>query len=286
MAASPILSSPPVPAYRATWRAIYYEPVSGSGERWTVGIAAADAEGEEIRDTLSPLTLKCLFGEARTHVKAMIDFALDDLRAQLQSGTLLEAITPALEGVFLGPPSPAASQRGRLGVFRQAVYRSTALAAMDGLEQEPNEETAQEQLGSLETRIRLLVTGRKPALERFFNVKMPLFPDGEPIRYGFLRPGRAAQFELLRPDGLGYSRRAARAKLYELAKLRLVEPSYQAAMILATPRDEDLLYSDQQLANAKRSLRELTREAQSDAIALFPAHSDTEAAESLIRFAA
>ncbi|WP_271595907.1 hypothetical protein [Bradyrhizobium sp. CCBAU 25360] len=40
------------PSYRASWAPVFFEPITGSGERITVGIVVSDAAGGEVKRTV------------------------------------------------------------------------------------------------------------------------------------------------------------------------------------------------------------------------------------------
>src|SRR3954453_13254479 len=70
------------PSYRASWAPVFFEPITGSGERITVAIVVSDAAGHEVKRTVRDEVLKALFGSKRAHLSQMIDFVLSALRSQ------------------------------------------------------------------------------------------------------------------------------------------------------------------------------------------------------------
>jgi hypothetical protein len=110
---------PPLPSHEAQWRAIYMEPVMGSGERITVAVIAFDQDGCDALKTLSPSRLRALFGKAGIGMSSMINLVVDSALRQGQSGHLDNFKSP-LSGVYLGELRNGLSE-SRIGVLRQAA---------------------------------------------------------------------------------------------------------------------------------------------------------------------
>ncbi|MGF6282169.1 hypothetical protein ABH908_000346 [Pseudomonas frederiksbergensis] len=108
---------PDFPPYEGHWAAIYYEPIPASGERLTIAVAAWDADGHSIEDTIPPH----LFPHA---MQAMIELLLAGTRGQFEEGGI-EAV--AMPGIFVG-----AVRRGmgndRADVLRQGVSLTSSIA--------------------------------------------------------------------------------------------------------------------------------------------------------------
>ncbi|MDR3572341.1 MAG: hypothetical protein P4L50_00630 [Anaerolineaceae bacterium] len=270
------------PAYRARWSPIFFEPITGSGERITVGIILRDSQGYEVKRTIRDDILKSLYGSKKNHLLQMIETVLESF--QFQSD--IEKPHLPITGFSIGLWREASSWQERYGVFRQAIYRSSSLASLEDLDIHDDDVGAQEATKQWASRVRDQVVQLRPPLASCFNQDVPLIFDGLPPRIGFLFLKKGANFETLRPNGLPASVRAARGKLYELVKIKNKGELERGALIMGTPHDEDLTYSEKVLKATARAVTELFHEAQEDGLELLTAHSVNEAADHVLRLAA
>ncbi len=84
---------------------IYLEPVVGSGERLTIGVAVA-ANGERLVASSGVLErLEPLLGERYSHLAYVADLTLRNLDYALRTlgPGWLESWTPPLDGIYVGP---------------------------------------------------------------------------------------------------------------------------------------------------------------------------------------
>lgn len=108
---------PDFPPYEGHWAAFYYEPIPTSGERLTIAVAAWDAEGHSIEQTIP----RCLFPHA---MQSMIELLLAGTKRQFEEGGI-EAV--AMPGIFVG-----SVRRGmgsdRADVLRQGISLTSSIA--------------------------------------------------------------------------------------------------------------------------------------------------------------
>lgn len=272
----------PGPSYRANWAPVYFEPITGSGERITVAVVLSDDAGFEVTRTVRDEVLKALYGSQRAHLSQMIDFVLGALQSQSGNSTLSIPLT----GFSLGRWHEASSRSERYGILRQAVYRSCSLASLDHLDAQEDESIAQEGAKQWQVQVRESVILQRPELANNFNQDVAIISNGLPPRIGFLYDGRAANFATLRPNGLSASVGTVRGKLYELLTIKREGFVSQGAVILGAPREEDLTYGEKSLRASMRAITELMHEASEDGLDLLPAHSVSEAAEHVLALAA
>jgi hypothetical protein len=278
------LRFPEAPGYRANWSPIYFEPITGSGERITVAIVVADQEGFEVRRTIRDDVLKALYGSRRDHLSQMLEFVLDYIRSRRNFDQISESLP--VTGFSFGRWQVASSRANRLGVLRQAIYRCSSLASLDDLDTEEDDTSAQETTKNWFSDVRTRVLNARPDLAPSFNKSVPLFLGGLPARLAFLHNGRGAQFETLRPNGISVSLRSARGKIYEMMNVRRVSGLDTGTLILGAPREDDITYGQKAIAAAHQGIRELTQEAEADDIAVVVAHTVPEAADFVLSIAA
>lgn len=277
------LSSRKMPSYRANWAPVFLEPISGSGERITIGVVLRDSQGVEVKRTVRDDVLKSLYGSKKAHLSQMIEVALAAVREQVAVSNLCFPSS----GFCLGPWREASSNAERYGVFRQAIYRTSSLAALLDLESQDEDTSAQD--GTTRhwfKQIQNSVVQSRPQLASAFNVEVQLIRDGLPPRLGFLFQRKGANFETLRPNALLGTVRAARGRLFELTRVKTMGDLDTGAMILGVPRPDDLTYPEKALQAIDRALLELRHEAGQDNIAVLAAHTVDDAAKHILTFAA
>lgn len=278
------LNFPTLPTYTATWHALRFEPMRGTGECFTCAILLKDAEGVAIRSVIRDDILKALFGSYADHVQEMIDLSIESLRAHAiehdPAGWM-----PPLTGFSLAAARSGASRQERDGVFRQAIKLSAAFAQLDYAPQETDEAPALEAARTFIGRIRQQVADERADLDGYFQKSACIVPNGALVTFGFLMPRRAAHFEVLRPSTLSTSVRFARAKLYELKKARSLVPLERAALIVGVPHRDDLAFSDRQHEAIARELNELQQEAREDETDAISAESAVAAAQHVVDLA-
>lgn len=275
---------PPLPAYTATWYALRFEPMRGTGESFTCAVLLKDSDGAEIRPVIRDDILTALFGDYAAHVQDMIATAMQSLLAFAETSDPANW-SPPLTGFNLAEQRQGASQAARDGVFRQAVKLASAFSQLDFAPQESNEQPALEAARTFVLRIRQQVEQTHAELARYFDKPARIVTNGALIRFGFLMDARAAHFEVLRPATLSTSVRFARGKLYELKKARAVVPLDKSVLIVGIPHHDDLGFSDKQHAAIEREMLELKQEAAEDGTDVLPAVSDVNAADHVVALA-
>lgn len=278
------LNFPPLPGYTATWYALRFEPMRGTGEAFTCAILVKDAVGVEVRKVIRDDILTALFGQHAGHVTQLIEIAAESLAAWAREHDPGEW-HPPLTGFWLSECRQGASRIERAGVFRQAILLSAAFAQLDYAPQEMDEQPALEAARTFIGRVRDQVRAIRSELDGYFQKQARIVPNGALVQFGFLMPTRAAHFEVLRPSTLSTSVRFARGKLYELRKARALVPLERTALVIGVPHEGDLGYSDRQHAAIERELTELQQEAREDDTDVLPAVSEPEAAAHVIAIA-
>ena len=85
------------------WATVLLQPLSGSGERIVVAVAAINDNGERrCLRTMNPAHAKAIFRDEHHYVSDLITFVTDSLDAHLAHAQSLANWEPPLEGVALG----------------------------------------------------------------------------------------------------------------------------------------------------------------------------------------
>lgn len=91
--------APETPERKASWRAVYLEPIPNSGERITVGVVFDENQKLSSFSALNPPMLSKLFGE---HGKVLVKLG-SELLSDFVSHGRLEDWTPIFSNAYVGP---------------------------------------------------------------------------------------------------------------------------------------------------------------------------------------
>jgi hypothetical protein len=278
---------PQVPTFRADWTPVYLEPILGSGEQLTVAIVVRAKDRAEIHPVIRPEALRALYGEKAKGIRGIVELAIDNLTDYLRTALPLEQWSSPISGVSLGKSREAASD-DMAGILRQAIQLSASLSLLGPADVAAGEDESELQVASSTwtIQVREEIQKRRIDLLPYFNKSGKFFPDGEPVRFGFLGRGVVAQFGVLRPGKIQPSVREARARLWELNRARKITEIKNVGLILHIPLPGDGLYNDKEHEAAERNTRELRREAQEGEVGLISVHNPEQGAEELLRLAA
>lgn len=99
-----MISFPDLPEYAAKASHIYWEPVSGSGERITAAVALADdSGGARVISLLSPEILSVLYRGQGSNAASLLGLLADSLKSHLKKAGDLQGWAPPVTGFFAQP---------------------------------------------------------------------------------------------------------------------------------------------------------------------------------------
>lgn len=270
------------------WRALFWEPVSGTGERIMVGVVYRFDETWGVARLVRDDVLSALYGKAAVGARKLIDAGLSIYRAAAQAGGSLEHLGVALGG--LHPSELRASAAYSVAeLLRIAALQYSSLANLDKLDEaEESDEPAvnEEATRRFGTDIREAVISQRPDLKDYFGRTAMLVQGGEQVRFGFASTKLLAHFNVLSPMRHGASLRDARARLFELDKGRGLGGQARAALISGVQRYDDPVLGDRQRARLREMRRELSYEAASANVQFRTADSALNAANELLELEA
>lgn len=269
------------------WRPLYWEPVSGTGERMTVGAVYRYGDTWAARRILRDDVLTCLYGKAANGACKLIDHGLSLFLAAATAAQSLEDLSVSLGGLHPGPArvTEALTESELLRIVAlqySSVANLDKLDELDESDQPINEEAARR----FATDVREHVLSERAELAQYFRRSAPLVMAGEPVRFGYASTHLIAHFNVLNPMRHGASLRDARARLFELNTGRALAQLSRAALITGTPRDDDPLLGDRQRARLREMREELTHEAAAVDVAFAPVHAASEGARTLLQLEA
>ena len=213
--------------HRGTWRALYLEPLPGSGEHVCIGVIVEDAnhvaEGPKLDlGRLEGAVGPAVAGALRWAAQLAIAEALHVARTGgLQA---LAEWRPTIERLTCGAIRMGAGldigdlARSAIGQCSMLVSHSpSALLEEEGEQSLPDREKR------LVSRVRRLVSDRRPEFYRCFDRKIPWRQDARPYRYAFVGKHLIANIGVLsgrRPGGLTQQLDRAKARISDLSQLR------------------------------------------------------------------
>ena len=99
------LEFPPLPALSGVVRAVYFEPIALSGERYCIAIVGQTDGGEAIaRSTVSPRVARCVIGELGANLAGFSQLVVRDFKIALQAGMALKKWRPPFDRMSLSDP--------------------------------------------------------------------------------------------------------------------------------------------------------------------------------------
>lgn len=263
---------------------VFWEPVEATGERLAVG-SIVRFNGQVtahriIRDDI----LNCLYGKKAANARTLINTALQML--QVVAGAGMESLACPVGGFSVGTPRYTQPQSISEALRVCALMHSSLsnINAFDELEE--TDTPAPEEAGrrfATDVRARVLTTN--PGLAQYFSRTAPLLDGGEPVRFGYCSPRSVLHFGVLHPVRQASGVRDARARLWELSSARTYAKLPLAALIFATPREDDPTLSGKQISAVRRNLKEIELEADKNEMRFIPVTTAEEGAQKVIEFA-
>lgn len=273
--------------YIGQWAPIYYEPVSLSGERITIGIAALGADKvARVHQTLRNDILHCLYGEQAERIAEMIQWVCASVQQHLDTHHRFEGWQSPLHGGFMAKARPARSQ-DLGGIIRQGIQLCASLSNIYlGAEQRIECDAEQQQLWA--TQVRAEITARRPDYKAFFNKKIHLTNRRKKISYSFVKNEYIANFAALPVSNITATN-TVRARIMDLENLLLDHFSGFTRMeiIVGTSYDPaDLSLPAKTKNTLLDTLEDLRHDAARRNIEIFTTSSPAEAAQHILQQAA
>lgn len=276
---------PSVPIENA-WVPVFWEPVSGTGERLMVGAVVRFGGNISAHRIIRDDVLAGLYGKCSGKPSALIEFGLNDLKTiAMHRG--LEALEGENSVGLYCLRARKTEPESVEDALRTAATMFSSTANLDLVDDAADSDapTQEEQVKHWTIGVREKVINQCPGLAASFNRAVKFYPDGEPVRFGFINDNAVLHFGVLRPVQQSSSLRDSRARLWELARAQEAVKRQNAALLLAVPRNNDPLLGERQIDAATRNLREIEREAAEVKIGLHPVCSIEEGALAVIDMA-
>jgi len=256
---------------RGSWLPLYIEPMIGSGERLTIGVAVASAETCLVVPVPALERLNCIYGRENEALLFAARAALDSMQRVLASSGPdgLGIWSSPFEGVFKGAVRAGAGNSLE-EIARSALSLSSSLVEKPVDTEELDEPLAASSEARLEKLIKERVIAMRPGLEQAFGRSFRAHPNGRAAKVGFVGNRIAANFSLLVPPYISRQVKDAKAKLWDLAQVQehlhvsefnLSETINRFELFIHRIRDDDPQYGERQILQVQEAVNELEVEA-------------------------
>jgi hypothetical protein len=269
-----------------SWRPLYWEPVSGTGERLMIGVVYSMTGEFRATRTIRDDALEGLFGKASTGLRRLIDHALASYQSAARAASSLEPISVSIAGLHAGPLRNTESASSA-ELLQTACLLYSSLGNLDKLDDAeesdaPQQEEVNRRFGS---EVRIEVARVRPELVAGFGRGGALVPGGQIVKFGYFSPKTVIHFTVLNPVKQSTSVRDARARIFELSRAREMAGIAQAALIAAVPRDDDATLGARQRDSLRVNRAEIEAEADAVSLRWFAVNTAVEGASRLIELA-
>lgn len=274
---------------KAYWTPFFWEPVEGTGERLMVG-AVLQFGGEWSRHRLlRDDVLDALYGKAAGNPRMMIDHALE-IAMSICEKHGVDGVT-SLAGTLFGLHPGKARTTEAISVsdaLRQVALLHSSLAQLDSFDEleEADTPSPEEINKRFATEVKELVLQEQPTTVKFFNRQGQLSEVGQKVRFGYLSDRAVLHFSVIPPRRQSNGVRDARARLWELSRVKAFANIGFAGLISAVPQDNDPTLGVRELETLKQNKLEIEREADDVSMRFIPVTSVTEAAGKVLEIIA
>ncbi|ELW8976970.1 hypothetical protein SIN39_003465 [Yersinia enterocolitica] len=283
-------SAPAMPAVSGEWLSVYLEPMIGSGERFTIIVAAISSDGEVVvKPAIRKEVIEVMYGFKSSTFDSMISMIASSLKNHLEiSGTFI-GWNPPVGGVSVGSVRRAASS-SIIGVLRQAVSLTSSLSSLADI---ANEDKSKTKKTREKDRWVEQLTEAVVALDRhrevYFNRQFS-FNDGyRPAKIFYLSEWAAINTGKLLQSNLNQQVIDNKAKIADLSMVKLHSEIFERTtheLLVYRPMESDPSYTDKTMGSINSAFLTLKELADTNRIIITPVYSVDEAAKRILRTAA
>lgn len=250
---------PITPSYEAIWAPVYLEPMMGSGEKFTVAIAAYGMDGKiRVCQAIRPHVIKAMYGNKHNNFSSLISLIISSLEEHIQvKSTLTDWISP-ISGAHLGKVSSARSG-DMTGILRQAVQLTASLSSLDFFSSDDENDERYSSENTWSNQLKSHIVSSHPALEPYFNREFKIVGEARASKIFYLSDKIAVNTDRLIPSQLSSHLDRNKARILDLLAVRdydIFERSVYE-FIVYRPHEEDPTYSKAQFSKLKEALRSI-----------------------------
>ncbi|MDX8384163.1 MAG: hypothetical protein R8M45_08780 [Ghiorsea sp.] len=277
---------PPLPSKTYVSHPVYFEPIQGSGERFTVLIAVISPE-VVIHKTMRQETVEAMLGSRAASFLGMIDLCAKSLAIHLKDEQSFETWQPPTSGFHKGKAFEEFSDNSTdtLRVASQFYASMGFLPSIADFEEEPVKAKRDRWLDLVEKELEK----QAPSLLDYTRQKFRVSNKARETAIDYIGRRYAANLGKLDP-GQQFTAgiRAAKAKMWDMEALResrgslLSDRVSSFELILWRPDFNSPAYSERQINSLKEALHELEEEGDKRELRVYQAETSDLAAKRII----
>lgn len=272
---------PELPKEEGYWRAIYLEPIVGSGEKISIAALAVTNKQFKVIQSVRNELLDCLYGNQADNIRSMISWVINSLQTELKTSSSLGKWVSPIAGIVIGDEIVARGQNLD-EILRQAVRFSASLSALSlDADRSDDDEQPRKYSEHWSRSISAAMKQVNPQLIQSFGQKVQLGEANVATSFGFMYGDYSANFGLLVPSRLAASLNNVKAKLLDLEtfkKSALVIKPREFEIIIGSPSLTDPTLTDASVKKLRDNFTLIEEIAKAENIKLFRAESAEEAA--------
>lgn len=283
---------PPLPALTGIVRAVYFEPIALSGERYCIAIVGQTASGEAlVRSTVSPRIARCVIGELGANLVGFSQLVVQDFKVAHHAGRVFEKWRPPFDRMTLGELREVGGNDQ--DQMLQAASISFALLAHETAPTKADEPvvapSADDERAFRES-VQKTVQSARPGLARFFGQSFSLAGGTVKNRLDYLSASYGVCYSTINPSTPKSNLMLrAQSALWRLARARdatgFAQPK-TLEIVLWTPQPGLPIFSAQQYAIVDDTVEELRTEAAKEDLGVWPVHTPGNAGDRLLELEA
>ncbi|MCM7825544.1 MULTISPECIES: hypothetical protein [Enterobacter] len=252
-------TAPQLPSFRATWAPVYLEPIMGSGEKFTIIIAAYSENGHfRVCNAIRPHVVKAMYGEKHNQFNSIIEMIMLSLENHLRSHKSFDGWISPIMGAELGSVSLAQSS-DMTGILRQAVQLTASLSSLDFFSSEDENDEKYSSENTWASQLKASIINEQPSMGQYFNREFKVDGQARPAKIFYLSPKIAVNTDRLIPTNLATHLDRNKARILDLIAVKdhdIFERS-TFEFIVYRPQEDEPTYGKSQFVKLNEALHTL-----------------------------
>lgn len=280
-----IMSAPQYPSFRADWAPVYFEPMMGSGEKFTIVIAAFSPDGVvRVCNAIRPHVVKAMYGNKHNHFNSLIEMIMSSLETHLKRNMSFEGWISPINGAEIGSVTSAQSS-DMTGILRQAVQLSASLSSLDFFSSEDENDERYSSENTWANQFRAKVISEQSSFEQYFNREFKVDGQARAAKIFYLSTRIAVNTDRLIPTNLSTHLDRNKARILDLLSVKDHDIFDRSCFefIVYRPQEDDPTYGKPQFIKLNEALHALEEIGDKHSIRVVPVTTVNQAAMRLIR---
>lgn len=277
--------APRTPSFRATCAPVYLEPMMGSGEKFTVIIAACSEDGTvRVCNAIRPHVVKAMYGNKHNQFNSIIELLIKSLENHLNvhknfSGWVSPIVAARLGEVF------QAQSSDMTGVLRQAVQLTASLSSLDFFSAEDENDDKYSSENTWANQLKAKIIYEKPSFEQYFNREFKVDGQARAAKIFYLSSNVAINTDRLIPTNLASHLDRNKARILDLLSVKDHDMYERKTFefLVYRPQDDDPTYGKPQFIKLNEALHTLQEIGDKHSIRVVPVTTVQQAANRLIK---